>query len=95
MEKMRCFLIALILLSPLATFSQPQSDSSQTIQITGVVQSFSGNILDVKPAQAPAVWATIPQDLRMDRSALKPGAEVSVEARWTVACYVASQVHVQ
>jgi len=89
---MRIFLIALIFLSPLVCFAQSQDTSSPTLQITGVVQSFSGNILDVKPATTPAVWITIPLDLRVDRSALKPGAEVSVQAHWAVSCYVASQV---
>jgi len=89
---MRIFLVVLILLSPLVCFAHSQDTSSPTLQITGVVQSFSGNMLDVKPATTPAVWITIPQDLRVDRSALKPGAEVSVQAHWAVSCYVANQV---
>lgn len=93
MSQVRYFLIALVLLAPLPTFSQATlGASSPTVQITGVVESLSGNILDVKPAQAPAVWVTIPEDLHVDRGALKPGAEVSVEAHWAVACYVASGV---
>jgi hypothetical protein len=95
MLQIRFFLIALLLLWPHPAFSQSQNTSSPTVQITGVIESFSGNTLDVKPATSPAVWITIPQDLQVDRSALKPGAEVSVEARWSVACYVASQVTIQ
>jgi hypothetical protein len=95
MSKICCLLIALIWLSPLPSISQSEKTSSPTVEITGVIQSFSGNILDVKPAQSPAVWVTIPQDLHVDRSALKPGAEVSVEAHWAVACYVATEVTVK
>lgn len=58
--------------------------------ITGAVQSFSGNILDIKPpTTAPAVWVTIPANMKVDRDALKPGVEVSVEARWATVTYVA------
>lgn len=95
MSRIRLLLIALILLSPIPSFSQTLNASSPTVEITGVVESFSGNILDVKPAQTPAVWVTIPEDLHVDRSALKPGAEVSVEAHWAVSCYVASGVTVK
>lgn len=58
--------------------------------IVGAVQSFSGNILDIKPhTVAPAVWVTIPSDMKVDRDALKPGVEVSVEARWATVTYIA------
>jgi hypothetical protein len=58
--------------------------------ITGAVQSFSGNILDIKPpTTAPAVWVTIPGNMKVDRDALKPGVEVSVEARWATVTYIA------
>jgi uncharacterized protein YcnI len=59
-------------------------------KIAGAVQSFSGNILDIKPpTNAPAVWVTIPEGMKVDRSALKPGVEVTVEARWATVTYVA------
>ena len=36
--------------------------------IVGAVQSFSGNILDIKPpTTAPAVWVTIPANMKVDR----------------------------
>jgi hypothetical protein len=95
MSRNRLFLIALILLLPVPGLSQTENTSSPTRELAGVVQSFSGNILDVKPAQTPAVWVTVPEDLHVDRSALKPGAEVSVEAHWAVACYVASGITVK
>jgi hypothetical protein len=59
-------------------------------EIVGTVQSFSGNILDIKPLTVqPAVWVTIPHDMKVDRDALKPGVEVSVEARWATVTYLA------
>jgi len=66
-----------------------------TVHITGVVQSFSGNTLDVKPATSPSVWVTVPADLHVDRDAVKSGVEVSVEAYWADLCYIATQVSVQ
>ena len=95
MLRIGSLLIALVLLSPHPVSSQSQSSSSSTVQITGVVQSFSGNTLDVKPATSPAVWIRIPEDLHVDRSALKLGAEVSIEAQWAVVCYVAGQVTIR
>jgi hypothetical protein len=59
-------------------------------QIVGTVQSFSGDILDIKPLTVqPAVWVTIPETMKVDRAALKPGVEVSVEARWATVTYLA------
>ena len=59
-------------------------------EIVGIVQSFSGNILDIKPLTTqPAVWVTIPHDMKVDRAAVKPGVEVSVEARWATVTYLA------
>ncbi|MDE3110084.1 MAG: hypothetical protein KGL02_09095 [Acidobacteriota bacterium] len=61
-------------------------------EVTGTVQSLSGNILDIKPfTTAPAVWVTIPANMKVDREALKPGVKVSVEARWATVTYVALQ----
>jgi len=69
--------------------------TAPSVHITGVVQSFSGNTLDVKPAASPAVWVMVPADLHVDRNEVKTGAEVSVEARWADLCYIATQVSVQ
>lgn len=88
-------LILLGVLFAVPALAQQGSSSAPSVQITGVVESLSGNILDVKPATSPAVWVTIPADLHVDRNALKPGVNVSVEAYWAVACYVATQVTVQ
>lgn len=67
-----------------------QSKEAPSREVTGTVQSFSGNILDIKPfTTAPAVWVTIPANMKVDRDALKPGVKVSVEARWATVTYVA------
>jgi hypothetical protein len=97
MLRIRWFLIVLTLLIGLTAVpgSSQSEDASAPAQITGAVQSFSGNILDVKPATSPAVWVAIPDHLRVDRSALKPGVQVSVEAQWADVCYMATQVTVQ
>lgn len=82
---------ALVALSmvPLAT---AQADQPVTVQISGVVQSFDGETLDVKPATSPAVWVMVPADVRVDRGAVKAGAQVSVEARWDGLVYIATEV---
>jgi hypothetical protein len=95
MRKVSWFLIVIVLQSAIPSFAQSGSAPSPPVQITGVIQSFSRNILDVKPATAPAVWVTIPNDLPVDRNALKPNVAVSVEAHWAKVCYVATQVTIQ
>lgn len=97
MRRMICFLILLaatILASAIPGVAQTGS-SANPVQISGAVQSLSGNTLDIKPAASPAVWVMIPYDLRVDRSALKPGTEVSVEAHWADLCYIAAQVTIK
>jgi hypothetical protein len=94
MLKVSAVLLLLILQPAIPSLGQSGSTPSLT-QITGAVQSFSGNTLDIKPATTPAVWVTIPTDLRVDRNALKSGVEVSVQARWAEVCYVATQVTIQ
>jgi len=89
------FLVVLILSWAIPSLAQSSSPSSPTVEITGVILSFSGNTLDVKPATTPAVWVTLPTGLSVDRSRLKPGVEVSVEARWAEVCYIASQVTIR
>jgi len=93
MRKFISFSLAWMFLAVIVTIAQ-SSTTAPTVPITGVVQSFSGDTLAVKPATSPAVWVTIPPDLHVDRAALKPGADVSVEAHWADVCYVATQVKV-
>jgi len=83
--------IALLALSALPCVAQKDSPMAAPEDIVGAVQSFSGNILDIKPAAAPAVFVTIPEGMKVDRDELKPGTEVSVEARWALVCYVATK----
>jgi hypothetical protein len=94
MWRSRFPLIGLVaLVGLLANPSWAQSGTAAApVQISGVVQSFSGNTLDVKPAATPAVWVMIPNDLHVDRGALKAGADVLVEAYWADVCYIATQV---
>jgi len=72
-----------------------QSGEAAPVQITGVVQSFNGETLDIKPAASPAVWVMVPADLHVDRAALKPGAQVSAEARWDGLVYIATDVTIK
>jgi hypothetical protein len=86
--------VALFALPLLAQNTGKMADSKEmqmaAKEISGTVQSFSGNILDIKPpTTAPAVWVTIPADMKVDREALKPGVQVSVEARWATVTYIA------
>lgn len=86
--------IALVLFA-LPAFAQDNAKKAgakemQAQEIVGTVQSFSGDILDIKPLTVqPAVWVTIPQTMKVDRAALKAGVEVSVEARWATVTYLA------
>jgi hypothetical protein len=73
----------------------PTESAAKTVEITGTVQSLSDNILDVKPTDTPAVWITIPADVKIDRSAIKPGAKVAAKATWVDTCYVAKEVTVK
>ena len=95
MQSCRGFLILLVLLLSVPAFAQRTNSSAPPAHITGVVLSLSDNILDVKPAGAPAVWVTIPADLHVDRGALKVGVNVSVDAYWADTCYVATEITVQ
>lgn len=95
MHRTTRFLISLLLLSAVPVLAQQNASPEKTVQITGTILSLSSDILDVKPAASPAVWITIPVDLRIDRSALKEGANVSVQAYWADTCYVATQITVQ
>ena len=97
MRRISCLFVLLAALVGLSarTGAAQSGSTSTSVQISGVVQSFSGNTLDVKPPSSPAVWVMIPADLKVDRSALKPGAEVSVEAHWADVCYIATQVTVR
>ena len=84
-----------LLVLPASSGSAQSSGNRPPVHISGVVQSFSGNTLDVKPATSPSVWVTVPADLHVDRDAVKPGVEVSVDAYWADLCYIATQVSVQ
>lgn len=92
MPSVRWLLFIVVLVFAIPSFAKQENSSPASVEITGTVQSFSGDILDVKPANAPAVWVTIPSDLRVDRTALKEGAKVEVKAYWADVCYVATQV---
>jgi hypothetical protein len=81
----------LFVLSAVPSVAQESSAMAGSKEITGTVQSFSGNILAIKPPTTPSVWVTIPESMKVDRDELKPGTEVSVEARWAMVCYVATQ----
>jgi hypothetical protein len=84
--------LALFALPAFAQDNGKKAEAKETAakDIVGTVQSFSGNILDIKPLTVqPAVWVTIPHDMKVDRDALKPGVEVSVEARWVTVTYLA------
>jgi hypothetical protein len=81
------FLFALSVLPCVAQKSSPMTSED----IVGTVQSFSGNTLAIKPPTTPSVWVTIPDSMKVDRDELKPGTEVSVEARWADVCYVATK----
>ncbi|HVB88521.1 MAG TPA: hypothetical protein VNK23_17810 [Candidatus Dormibacteraeota bacterium] len=96
MTRTHALLIAMVLVLaaiPAAAQQGSKMDGSKATaskEITGTVQSFSGNILDVKPATVhPAVWITIPAGMKVDRAALKPGVHVAVEARWDMVTYIA------
>ena len=75
MQRFGPVLVILILLSAIPNFAQSAVSSAPPTTITGAIQTFSGNILDVKPSSTPAVWVTIPADLKVDRDALKPDAK--------------------
>jgi hypothetical protein len=89
--KMLPVVILLFALSALPCLAQKDGSMPASEDIVGTVQSFSGNTLAIKPPAAPSVWVTIPEGMKVDRDELKPGTEVSVEARWAMVCYVATK----
>jgi hypothetical protein len=91
MREIRALLVVFLLISVIPGFAQMNSETAAPREITGTVVSFSGNTLDIQPASASAVWVTIPDDMKVDRSALKPGVAVSVQARWDTVTYMAIQ----
>jgi len=89
-------LIPLAALIPVVCLpARAQSGGAATVQISGLVQSFGGGTLDIKPAASPAVWVMVPSDLHFDRSALKTGAQVTVEAYWSDVSYIATRVTIK
>jgi hypothetical protein len=95
MLSVRRLLIVLIFSFAIPAVAQQSAPSAPVVDIMGKVQSFSGNILDVKPPTAPAVWIVIPDDLHADRGALKEGVSVDVKAYWNVLCYMGKEVIVK
>jgi hypothetical protein len=94
----RTMIVGILIVALIPLVCRPavaQSAGAATLPISGVVQSFSGGTLDIKPATSPAVWVIVPSDLKVDRGALKTGARVSVEASWSDVCYIATQVTIQ
>ena len=89
--RMLSVVILLFALSVLPCVAQKDASMAASEDIVGTVQTFSGNILAIKPPAAPSVWVTIPEGMKVDRDELKPGTEVGVEARWAMACYVATK----
>jgi hypothetical protein len=88
-------LLAAIAVVPTLARQDGAPASPKSVEIAGTVQSFSSNILDVKPADSPSVWITIPAEVKVDPSALKAGAKVVAKAYWVGTCYVATEVAVQ
>jgi hypothetical protein len=87
-------LVVVILLFAISVFpsvAQKSSSMAASEEIVGTVQSFSGNTLAIKPPATPSVWVTIPEGMKVNRDDLKPGTGVSVEARWAMVCYVATE----
>ena len=96
MRRIKLALIAIAALIPLSLLqARAQSSAPATVQISGVVQSFSAGVLDIKPATSPAVWVMVPADLKLDRGRLKAGAQVSAEAYWSDVSYIATQVSIK
>jgi hypothetical protein len=97
MRRARLFWIGLAVLVALTfvpCMTAQSSDATPTL-ISGVVQSFNGETLDIKPATSPAVWVMVPADVHVDRGTVKAGAQVSVEARWDGLVYIASEVTIR
>jgi hypothetical protein len=92
MRRMMFVLILVAAVIPLVCLPVGAQSGGASVQISGVVQSFSRGMLDIKPAASPAVWVMVPSDLDIDRNALKTGAQVSVQAYWSDLCYIATQV---
>lgn len=82
------FFFALVSIPSLA---QQDDSNAPPKDIKGTVVSFDHNILDIKPpTNEAAVWVTIPDDMKVDRDAIKKGVDVSVEAKWIGVCYLAT-----
>ena len=90
MLKFKGFLMVLGLGCAVQSFAQQAAAPMAPREVTGVVESFSGNTLDIKPANGPAVWVTIPDGIKVKSELMKPGTMVSVEARWESNDFVAT-----
>jgi hypothetical protein len=90
-----CIGISVVFALSIIAGARAQTGQAAPVQISGAVQSFDGSTLDIKPAASPAVWVMVPADLHVDRAALKPGAQVSAEARWDGLVYIANEVTIK
>lgn len=89
--KMVFVVVFFFALSSIPSLAQENDANAAPKDIKGTVVSFDHNILDVKPpTNEAAVWITIPDDMKVDRDAIKKGVDVSVEAKWIGVCYLAT-----
>jgi ATP-dependent 26S proteasome regulatory subunit len=96
--RVRTLFTILILLVVTRGFAQSESRAPQAppVQITGVVQSFTtGKYLIVKPANTAAISVDVPAKVQVDRSQLKEGVRVVVEANRIETGYLAIAVTIQ
>lgn len=89
--KMLFAVVFFFALASIPSLAQENDANAPTKDITGTVVSFDHNILDIKPpTNQAAVWITVPDDMKVDRDAIKKGVNVSVEAKWIGVCYLAT-----
>jgi hypothetical protein len=98
--RFRSLLTTLILFAVGPCFAQggAQAPASKAppVEIIGAVQSFRlGQYLVVKPATSPSVWIDLPSNVQFDRSQVKEGVTVVVEATKIQTSYMATQVTIK
>ena len=94
--RFRSLLVALILFAVAPCFAQGGAQApapkAPPVEITGAVQSFRlGEYLVVKPATSPSVWIDVPASVQFDRSQVKEGVTVVVEATKIQTAYMATR----